>query len=198
MNEAAKLVTDAVIGNRYKTIVAGRKVYTIYSPCIKVICRALNEFSHIELPGSDTMIGFLSGIGEITPYLVRGVAALIAGNVDNWEQERDRIAAELEEATPEELNRNFDKSDERQGFFRLCRLDDERSDNGGKTEVNGNCTAIGQIATFMETLHLTYKEVLEIPYENLLLMQKDKLHAVYGTKIEHKSGKEILKYKKRK
>lgn len=44
MNEAAKLVTDAVIGNRYKTIVAGRKVYTIYSPCIKVICRALNEF----------------------------------------------------------------------------------------------------------------------------------------------------------
>ena len=103
MNEAAKLVTDAVIGNRYKTIVAGRKVYTIYSPCIKVICRALNEFSHIELPGSDTMIGFLSGIGEITPYLVRGVAALIAGNVDNWEQERDRIAAELEEATPEEL-----------------------------------------------------------------------------------------------
>lgn len=103
MNEAAKLVMDAVIGNRYKTIVAGRKVYTIYSPCIKVICRALNEFSHIELPGSDTMIGFLSGIGEITPYLVRGVAALIAGNVDNWEQERDRIAAELEEATPEEL-----------------------------------------------------------------------------------------------
>ena len=78
-------------------------MYTIYSPCIKVICRALNEFSHIELPGSDTMIGFLSGIGEITPYLVRGVAALIAGNVDNWEQERDRIAAELEEATPEEL-----------------------------------------------------------------------------------------------
>ena len=29
MNEAAKLVTDAVIGNRYKTIVAGRKGYTI-------------------------------------------------------------------------------------------------------------------------------------------------------------------------
>lgn len=50
----------------------------------------------------------------------------------------------------------------------------------------------------METLHLTYKEVLEIPYENLLLMQKDKLHAVYGTKIERKSGKEILNYKKKK
>lgn len=109
-----------------------------------------------------------------------------------------RRAGRSDSGRAERCNRNFDKSDERQGFFRLCRLDDERSDNGGKTEVNGNCTAIGQIATFMETLHLTYKEVLEIPYENLLLMQKDKLHAVYGTKIEHKSGKEILKYKKRK
>ena len=29
MNEAAKLVTDAVIGNRYKTIVAGKCIQSI-------------------------------------------------------------------------------------------------------------------------------------------------------------------------
>ena len=40
---------------------------------------------------------------------------------------------------------------------------------------------LGQIATFMEVLHLSYNEVVnEIPYRNLLIMQKDKLHTVYG------------------
>lgn len=40
---------------------------------------------------------------------------------------------------------------------------------------------LGQIATFMDTLHLTYHEVLdEIPYRNLLIMSKDKLHVAHG------------------
>ena len=33
----------------------------------------------------------------------------------------------------------------------------------------------------MDSLHLTYDEVVnQIPYRNLLIMQKDKLHTVYG------------------
>lgn len=40
---------------------------------------------------------------------------------------------------------------------------------------------LGQIATFMENLHLSYEEVVDkIPYRNLIIMQKDKLHVVYG------------------
>ena len=40
---------------------------------------------------------------------------------------------------------------------------------------------LGQIATFMEELHLTYNEVVNvIPYRNLLIMQKDKLHVATG------------------
>ena len=36
----------------------------------------------------------------------------------------------------------------------------------------------------MESLHLTYDEVWrKIPYRNLLIMQKDKLHVVYGGKV---------------
>lgn len=39
----------------------------------------------------------------------------------------------------------------------------------------GNETLFGQIATFMDNLHVTYHEcVYEIPYRNLLLMQADK------------------------
>ncbi|MCD7722226.1 MAG: hypothetical protein LUI09_08380 [Prevotellaceae bacterium] len=36
----------------------------------------------------------------------------------------------------------------------------------------------------METLHLTYGEVMDgIPYRNLVIMQKDKLHVCYGDKM---------------
>lgn len=45
----------------------------------------------------------------------------------------------------------------------------------------------------METLHLTYDEVVnKIPYRILLIMQKDKLHEVFGTKVEQISGREMM------
>ena len=44
----------------------------------------------------------------------------------------------------------------------------------------------------MESLHLSYHEVLhEIPYRNLIVMQRDKLHPCYGTKVVKMSGKEM-------
>lgn len=56
----------------------------------------------------------------------------------------------------------------------------------------GNECLLGQIATFMENLHLSYDDVVyRIPYRNLLIMNKDKLHVVYGTKIEKVSGKSM-------
>lgn len=52
---------------------------------------------------------------------------------------------------------------------------------------------MGQVASFMENLHLTYSEVIDgIPYRNLLLMQKDKVHVVYGTVVKKVSAKERL------
>lgn len=54
----------------------------------------------------------------------------------------------------------------------------------------------GQIATFMENLHLSYTEVFEmIPYRNLIIMQKDKLHEATGDIVNHVSGREMLNKK---
>lgn len=48
----------------------------------------------------------------------------------------------------------------------------------------------------MENLHLTYKEVFElIPYRNLIIMQKDKLHTVSGEVMEEVSEEEFFKNK---
>lgn len=51
----------------------------------------------------------------------------------------------------------------------------------------------GQIATFMENLHLSYKEAFEvIPYRNLNLMQQNKLHEALGGVIRQKSSDELF------
>ena len=64
--------------------------------------------------------------------------------------------------------------------------------------MNGNDTLLGQVASFMDTLHLTYDEVVyKIPYRNLLLMQKDKLHVVYGTKVNKVKGRDMAGRRRR-
>lgn len=56
---------------------------------------------------------------------------------------------------------------------------------------------MGQVATFMESLHLTYPEVMDmVPYRNLLLMQKDKAHVVYGALVKKMTGKDALARKR--
>lgn len=68
----------------------------------------------------------------------------------------------------------------------------ERRKDGGKTTVVGNETIFGVIAFYMETLHLTYKQVYEeIPYRNLILMQQDKLHEAYGDIVKKVSSTDL-------
>lgn len=80
----------------------------------------------------------------------------------------------------------------------MCQLDEERVDAGSKTEIVGNTTFFGQIAHLIDTLHLSYTEVFEvIPYRNLLMMQRDKLHTVSGQKVNRISGKELANRRKK-
>lgn len=81
----------------------------------------------------------------------------------------------------------------------MCQLGEERVDAGSKTETVGNTTFFGQIAHLIDTLHLGYTEVFEIiPYRNLLMMQRDKLHSVSGQKVNRISGKELANRRKKK
>lgn len=66
------------------------------------------------------------------------------------------------------------------------------ADSNSKAEISGGKTLLGLIATFMDTLHLTYDEVVnKIPYRNMIIMQRDKQHeALYG-KVHRISGKEL-------
>ena len=50
------------------------------------------------------------------------------------------------------------------------------------------------IASFMENLHLTYHDVVDvIPYRNLVIMQKDKLRTASGDVMKEVSDYEFFK-----
>ncbi len=53
----------------------------------------------------------------------------------------------------------------------------------------GNQTLLGQIAYYMENLHMSWHEVVEVvPYRTLTFMMRDKLHEVYDGIIVKKTG----------
>ena len=77
------------------------------------------------------------------------------------------------------------------GFSKEC------SKSDSKTETIGNDCLLGQIASFMVNLHLTYNEVVDkIPYRNLVIMQKDKLHVASGEVMREVSDAEMFKNRK--
>jgi hypothetical protein len=66
--------------------------------------------------------------------------------------------------------------------------------------IGGN-TLIGQVASFMETLGMSYNEILHTPYGSLLMMQNDKIRVDYSSgektdKVRNMTGKEMLKKKR--
>ena len=55
MNQAAKIVSDALLGLDFKNVEIGGVVYTIKPPTIKVICSAIHHFSNIGMTGDNIM-----------------------------------------------------------------------------------------------------------------------------------------------
>ncbi len=56
---------------------------------------------------------------------------------------------------------------------------------------------LGQIATFMGDLNLSYREVVEeIPYRNLVIMHKDRLRVTYGEVMVEVPDGDFFKNKK--
>ena len=51
MNQAAKTVSDALLGLDFMNVEIGGMVYTIKPPTIKIICRAIHHFSNIGMTG---------------------------------------------------------------------------------------------------------------------------------------------------
>ncbi|MBO5594416.1 MAG: hypothetical protein J5931_07410 [Prevotella sp.] len=56
----------------------------------------------------------------------------------------------------------------------------------------------GQIATYVDSLHLSYEEVVyKIPLRVLQLMMRDKQHETVGTVVRRTSGRDMAARRKR-
>ena len=94
MNQAAKIVSDALLGMDFKNVEIGGIVYTIKPPTIKIICRAIRHFSNIGMTG-DNILEAINELPEATEDMLKGISCFICGSVD--------LVNALENGTLEEI-----------------------------------------------------------------------------------------------
>ena len=81
MNQAAKIVSDALLGIDFKNVEIGGMIYTIKPPTIKVICRAISHFSKIGMDGNNIMEA-IKELPEATGDMLKGISCFNCGNED--------------------------------------------------------------------------------------------------------------------
>ena len=81
MIQAAKIVSDALLGMDFKNVEIGGIVYTIKPPTIKIICRAIRHFSNIGMTG-DNILEAINELPEATEDMLKGISCFICGSGD--------------------------------------------------------------------------------------------------------------------
>lgn len=82
MNEAAKLVSEALLGLDYKTIFLGGKAYEVKAPTIKTMCLGLSEWAKIDFNLKDqTNLSLVTQIPEISKHQLRGISRFIESDI---------------------------------------------------------------------------------------------------------------------
>lgn len=186
--EGEKLVCSSIIGADFEEVIINGIAYQVKAPVIKIIAGAC--FYLTEVKNNRFLQSFLC-IGGLDSILC-ALSWFIQGNI--------LLKKELSKGSYYEILEALDKAYSLiniKPFIEGISFSQEYKNDVSKIEVVGNDTLLGQIASFMENLHLTYTEVLEvIPYRNLVIMQKDKLHTTSGEVMKEVSDAEMFKNRK--
>ena len=201
MSKKPLIVPQLLLGEYKKTVKLGRLSFDIYAPTLQHIVDMFGSYSSLD--SSLTKLEVLSS----TPEGVDQIANVLATAICKHRIGRKYLAKYIiKYATPNQIKEaastlSIDLISGKE-LFDSVTLDSSETDTKNAI-VKGNKTIIGQVATFMENLHLNHKEVFEeIPYIGLLLMSADKLRVEYpkegkeGDEKEVLSGKELLKRKR--
>ena len=78
MNEAAKLISDSILGVAFKTITVRGKAYTLTPPTIKTIAKAIRHFSKVGIDGEYSRVSVLSEVPGNYKYIVNGLCMLLS------------------------------------------------------------------------------------------------------------------------
>ena len=94
MENAAKLVSDAIIGNDFKTIIVNDKPYTMYPPTINKMSGAISCLSVLDIPESGTFKEMLMLCNDMGVFC-KALSWVIKGD--------DSLSDELSRGTHEEV-----------------------------------------------------------------------------------------------
>lgn len=94
MNQAAKTISESLLGLDFKNVVIGNVTYTIKPPTIKVICHAIRYFSNICMSG-DNIIEAINELPTATEDMLKGLSCFICGD--------EKMAKILENGTFDEI-----------------------------------------------------------------------------------------------
>lgn len=94
MNQAARIVSESLLGLDFKNIEIGGIVYTIKPPTIKVICRAIRSFSNIVMTGNN-ILEAINELPSMTEDMLKGISCFICGS--------EKLVKALENGTFEEI-----------------------------------------------------------------------------------------------
>lgn len=77
---AAKIVSDAIVGKDFRTIIVNEKPYTIYPPTVKKIAGAISCLASIEAKEGDTIKDvFFSTLSAVDQY-TKALSWMIVGS----------------------------------------------------------------------------------------------------------------------
>ena len=123
MNNGAKVVADAILGEDLKFVTIGKEVYSIKPPCIEVILKAIRHLAKVKLDGENyTKVTILSQYEKNTEHITRALAVLITGD-DN--RNTKKVAEKLKKGTYKELLVAYNAAIHMMGgddFFALAQL----------------------------------------------------------------------------
>ena len=196
MNTAALLISKTFLREYHEDVILGLKSFKIYQPTIKEM---ISMFNGLDLSVNEKTNNF--DIIFSMPEHVDDACRSISKAVTLKRPFMTYLAFNyiIRFASVEQIHKAAETlSSVISGdkLFKACHL--EKSSETIKTEFLGNTNMMGQVASFMENLHLSYKEVFEdISYPQLLMMSADKLRISTGEKERVVSGRDLLKKKKK-
>jgi hypothetical protein len=199
MNKAANIVSLTLLGEYHKVITLGKREFKIYQPTISEISRMFNG-AGLSVNEGMKQLEVIAGMPDHLDEVCRTLA--IATTIKRPVAERMTFEYIQRFATMEQIQEaiiilgSVIRGDE---IFEYCNLD--KSTGKDTAKILGNNSLIGQVATFMEQLHVSYKEATsELSFPLLLLMSIDKMRVDYGNgeaepEVKKLSGKELMKMK---
>lgn len=125
MSEVSKNISELLSGTYGKAIVVGGTVYVIKSPSIKVIMRATQYLSKVDLPENGTVRELMKVAPVNLENIVKGLSFLVVGDVPNYQKRAESLERQMLSGSKEELLQAYFVAFELitgRDFFVVCQL----------------------------------------------------------------------------